>query len=104
VIVRSNRPDFKSRAAARASSTSPLPEIWLVKKGKSVLTIKGKFGTPGKRNVTLYRKVHGKYRKVATATTTKSGKFFFRLTLTGSTLKLRAGSKLGSSQVLVVRR
>lgn len=79
-------------------------ELWLVKKGKSVLTIKGKFSTPGKRKVTLYRKVHGKYRKVATATTTKSGKFSFRPTLTGSILKLRAGSKLGSSQVLVVRR
>ena len=52
----------------------------------------------------LYRKINGKFRKVARARTTAGGKFTVRFTLPGKTLKLRAGSTLGSSQVLIVKR
>ncbi len=79
-------------------------EIWLVKKGTSAVTIKGKLSTAGARKVTIYRKINGKFRKVATTRVTAAGNFTVRLNLAGATLTVRAGSKLGSSQVLTVRR
>ena len=90
-------------AAPVRGKVSPV-EIWLVKKGRSAVTIKGKFAAAGVRKVTIYRKINGKFRKVARARTTAGGKFTVRFTLPGKTLKLRAGSTLGSSQVLIVKR
>ena len=73
-------------------------EIWLVK-GKVSRHDQGKsLFAAGVRKVTIYRKINGKFRKVARARTTAGGKFTVRFTLPGKTLKLRAGSTLGSNR------
>ncbi len=79
-------------------------EIWVVKKTRNKVTLSGRLSKAGVRTVSIYRKSNGKFRKVATVKTSKSGKFRLRLTALGKTLQFKATSKLGSSSVLLVRR
>lgn len=79
-------------------------EIWVVKKSKKTVTLSGKLPKAGVRTVFIYRKINGKFKKVATVKTSKSGRFTIRLTALGKTFSFKVTSKLGSSGVLLVRR